>query len=63
MKLSKVILEEKKVVHRHELMLTNKDVDKLTTRIADRLDEFIDSGNRGLLELFIKAAIKELIVE
>ena len=33
MKLSKVILEEKKVVHRHELMLTSKDVDKLTNRL------------------------------
>ena len=42
MKLSKVILEDKKVVHRHELLLTKQDVDKLTTSIADRLDEFVD---------------------
>ncbi len=63
MKLSKVILEDKKVVHRHELLLTKQDVDKLTTSIADRLDKFIDIGNRQLLESSIKAAIKELIVE
>jgi len=63
MKLSKVILENKKVVESKELVLTTEDVSKLTTIIADKLEGFLDVGNRKLLETSISAAIKELVVE
>tara|TARA_B100000212_G_scaffold299319_1_gene243969 strand:+ start:1052 stop:1243 length:192 start_codon:yes stop_codon:yes gene_type:complete len=63
MKLSKVILENKKVVESKELVLTTEDVSKLTTIIADKLEGFLDVGNRKLLETSIRAAIKELVVE
>jgi len=63
MKLSKVILEDKKVVHRSELVLTKDDVRKLTVNISNKLEEFLDVGNRELLESSITAAIKELLVE
>ena len=63
MKLSKVILEDKKVVHRSELALTKEDVRKLTVNISDKLESYLDVGNRELLESPITAAIKELLVE
>ena len=63
MKLSKVILENKKVVESKELVLTTEDVSKLTSIIADKLEGFLDVGNRKLLESSVKAAIKELVVE
>jgi hypothetical protein len=63
MKLSKVILENKKVVESKELILTTEDVSRLTTIIADKLEGFLDIGNRQLLESSISAAIKEIVVE
>ena len=63
MKLSKVILENKKVIESKELVLTTEDVSKLTTLIAQKLEDFIDIGNRDLLESSIKAAIKEILVQ
>jgi hypothetical protein len=63
MKLSKVILENKKVVESKELILTSEDVSRLTTIIADKLEGFLDIGNRQLLESSISAAIKEIVVE
>ena len=62
MKLSKVILENKKVIESKELVLTTEDVNKLTTIIADKLEGFLDIGNTKLLESSISAAIKEIIV-
>lgn len=63
MKLSKVILENKKVVESKELILTTEDVSRLTSIIADKLEGFLDIGNRQLLESSISAAIKEIVVE
>jgi len=63
MKLSKVILEDKQVVHRSELVLTAEDVRKLTINISDKIESYLDVGNRELLESSISAAIKELLVE
>ena len=63
MKLSKVILENKKVVESKELILTSEDVSRLTTIIADKLEGFLDIGNRQLLESSISAAKKEIVVE
>jgi len=63
MKLSKVILENKTVVERSELALTKQDVDKLTDNIVNKLEDYLDTGNRKLLESTVSAAIKELIVE
>ena len=53
----------KKVVESKELILTTEDVSRLTTIIADKLEGFLDIGNRQLLESSISAAIKEIVVE
>ena len=58
-----VILENKKVVESKELILTTEDVSRLTSIIADKLEGFLDIGNRQLLESSISAAIKEIVVE
>ena len=63
MKLSRVILENKKIIERSELVLTTEDVQKLTTNIANKLETYLDVENRKLLESSITAAIKELMVE
>lgn len=63
MKLSRVILENKKIIERSELALTTEDVSKLTSNIANKLETYLDIENRKLLESAITAAIKELIVE
>lgn len=63
MKLSRVILENKKIIERSELALTTEDVQKLTTNIANKLETYLDVENRKLLESSITAAIKELMVE
>ena len=63
MKLSRVILENKKIIERSELALTTEDVKKLTVNIANKLETYLDVENRKLLESSITAAIKELIVD
>lgn len=61
MKLSKIILENNKIIHRAELNLSDKDITNLAETIANKLDNYLDIENKALLETVVKSAIGELI--
>ena len=61
MKLSKIILENKKFVVREELNLSNADVVKLAETITDKLEDYLDIDNRTLLFQSVSAAIGDLL--
>jgi hypothetical protein len=61
MKLSKIILENKKFVVREELNLSNADVVKLAEAITDKLEDYLDIDNRTLLFQSVSAAIGDLL--
>jgi hypothetical protein len=61
MKLSKIILENNKIIHRAELNLSDKDITNLAETIANKLDNYLDIENKALLETVVKEAIGELI--
>ena len=62
MKLSKIILENKKFVVREELNLSEKDVTKLAEAITKKLEDYLDIDNRDILHKSVSAAIGELIL-
>jgi len=61
MKLSKIILENKKYIVREELNLSEKDIDSLSEAITQKLEDYLDIDNRTLLSKSVKAAINELL--
>jgi len=61
MKLSKIILENKKFVVREELNLSNADVVKLAEAITDKLEDYLDIDNRTFLFQSVSAAIGDLL--
>lgn len=61
MKLSKIILENKKFVVREELNLSDGDVIKLAEAITNKLEDYLDIDNRTLLFQSVSAAIGELL--
>ena len=61
MKLSKIILENKKIVVREELILSNEDINKLTEAISIKLEEYLDTGNKDIVARSVSAAINELV--
>lgn len=61
MKLSKVILENKKVVVRKQIDLTEQDINRLTAAITTRLQEYLDIDDKKILETTVTAAIAELL--
>lgn len=63
MKLSKVILENNKVVHRSELSLSEKDVNLLAETITNKLEDYLDTGDRKFLTKTVQAAINDLLKE
>ena len=62
MKLSKIILENNRIIHKAELNLSEKDIDNLSEAISKKLNEYLDLNNRDLLIKTVKAAIEELTV-
>ena len=42
MKLSKVILENNKIISKKELKISDKEIDKLTEVISDKLSDYLD---------------------
>jgi len=62
MKLSKIILENKKFVVREELNLSEKEVTKLAEAITNKLEDYLDIDNRDILHQSVSAAIGELIL-
>ena len=61
MKLSKIILENKKLVMREQLDLSPEDVTKLAEAITNKLQEYLDIDNRTLLRQTVSAAIGDLL--
>jgi hypothetical protein len=62
MKLSKIILEKKKIVTQSELNLSDKDISNLAEAISSKLEDYLDVENKELLNQTVKAAIEELTV-
>jgi hypothetical protein len=62
MKLSKIILEKKKIVTQSELNLSDKDISNLAEAISSKLDDYLDVENKDLLNQTVKAAIEELTI-
>ena len=61
MKLSKIILENKKVVEKTQLEFTPTDIDKLTEAITSQLEEYLDTGNEELIRKSVASAINEIV--
>ena len=62
MKLSKIILEKRKVVHQSEINLSKNDINTLAEAISSKLDDYLDVENKELLNTTVKAAIEELTI-
>ena len=62
MKLSKIILEKKRIVHQSEINLSEKDISTLAEAISNKLDDYLDVENKELLNHTVEAAIKELTI-
>lgn len=61
MKLSKVILENNKVVTRKELKMSEEDINKLTETISVKLGDYLDVDKKEVLTQVVKEAITEII--
>ena len=61
MKLSKIILENKKYIVREELNLSDDDVIKLAEAITNKLEDYLDIDNKTLLHQTVSAAIGDLL--
>jgi len=63
MKLSKIILEKKRIVHQSdELNLSDEDITTLAEAISKKLDDYLDIENKELLNHTVKAAIREITI-
>jgi len=61
MKLSKIILENKKYVVKEELNLSDEHIVKLARAITDKLEDYLDIDNKTLLFQSVSAAIGDLL--
>lgn len=61
MKLSKIILENNKIVTRSEINLSDKDIQTLTETISRKLEESLDV-DQDMLKKVVKGSINELLV-
>ena len=61
MKLSKIILENKKYIVREQLDLSDEDVLKLAEAITNKLEDYLDIENRTLLFQSVSAAIGDVL--
>ena len=61
MKLSKVLLENKKVVVRKQLDMSETDIERLVEAITIRLQEYLDIKDDKILNTSVTAAVKELL--
>jgi len=62
MKLSKIILEKKRIIHQSEINLSEEDISTLAEAISSKLDDYLDVENKELLNHTVKAAIEELTI-
>lgn len=63
MKLSKIILENKKYVVREQLDLSENDITKLAEAISTKLQDYLDVDNKSLLKQTVTAAISDLLIK
>jgi hypothetical protein len=61
MKLSKIILENNKIIQRAELSVSEEDIQNLTEAISNKLEDYLDIENKEMLNKIVKEAITELI--
>ena len=61
MKLSKVILENNKIISKKELKISDKEIDKLTEVISDKLSDYLDIDKKQVLGKVVKEAISEIV--
>ena len=61
MKLSKVILENNKIISKKELKISDKEIDKLTEVISDKLSDYLDIDKKEVLGKVVKEAIPEIV--
>lgn len=61
MKLSKIILENNKIIQRAELSVSDEDIQNLTEAISNKLEDYLDIENKEMLTKIVKEAITELI--
>ena len=61
MKLSKIILENNKIVARAEINLSEKDINTLTETISRKLGESLDV-DQDMFKKVVKGSINELLV-
>jgi hypothetical protein len=61
MKLSKVILENNKVVTKKELVMSEKDVNTLSETIAEKLNDYLDIDKKEVLRGIVKEAIEKIV--
>jgi len=62
MKLSKIILENNKIVQKVELNLGEKDIQSLSEVISKKLTDYLDIDEQDVLTKVVKSAINDLIV-
>ena len=61
MKLSKVILENNKVVTKKELVMSEEDVNTLSETIAEKLNDYLDIDKKEVLRGIVKEAIGKIV--
>ena len=63
MKLSKVILENNKVVTKKELVMSAEDINTLSETIAEKLNDYLDIHKKEVLSGIVKEAIEKIVNE
>ena len=61
MKLSKIILENNKIIERAELTVSDKDINNLSEAIAEKLQDYLDVEKPEVLLKIVKEAVSELV--
>ena len=61
MKLSKVILENNKVVSKKELVMSAEDINTLSETIAEKLNDYLDIDKKEVLSGIVKEAIEKIV--
>ena len=61
MKLSKIILENKRYITRTQIDLSEVEITQLSEAITSKLVDYLDIENKELLQKTVSSAINELI--
>ena len=61
MKLSKVILENNRIISKKELKISDKEINKLTEVISEKLSDYLDVDKKEILGKVVKEALSEIV--